>query len=116
VTSKFATIDDYIRSLPAEVQPIVEDVRKTIWRAAPAAAETISYQIPTFTLNGTFLLSLAAWKRHIGIYPLPALDEAMEREIAPYRAAKSTARFPLNKSMPHDLIERLVALRVEQQV
>jgi uncharacterized protein YdhG (YjbR/CyaY superfamily) len=115
VASKFATIDDYIRSLPEDVQPIIEDVRRTIRRAVPGSTETISYQIPTFTLNGVFLLSLAAWKRHIGIYPLPALDEALEREIALYRAAKSTVRFPFKKPIPHDLIERLVKLRVEQQ-
>jgi uncharacterized protein YdhG (YjbR/CyaY superfamily) len=94
---------------------ILEQVRQTIRRAAPGATERISYQIPTITLNGKNLVYFAAWKRHIAVYPIPATDEAFEREIAPYRAAKGTLRFPLSRPVPSDLIHRLVALRVEQQ-
>ena len=41
---------------------------------------------------------------------MPPLDEELEREVAPYRAARSTLRFPLGKPIPYDLIERLAAL------
>ena len=116
MTRPFTTIDDYVGTFPEDVQAILEEVRRAIRKAAPAADETISYQIPTFTLNGRRLVSFAAWKRHISLYPLPAGDEAFDRELAPYRAAKSTARFPLGKPIPYNLIERLVALHVKQQV
>jgi uncharacterized protein YdhG (YjbR/CyaY superfamily) len=115
VTRQFASIDDYISAFPEDVQIILKEVRRTIRKAAPAADETISYQIPTFTLNGRHLVYFAGWKRYISLYPLPAVDEALERELTPYRAAKSTVRFPLGKPIPYDLIERLVALRVQQQ-
>jgi uncharacterized protein YdhG (YjbR/CyaY superfamily) len=116
MAGRFASIDDYIRSFPADVQILLEQVRRAIRNAAPAAEEAISYQMPTITLNGRRLVHFAAWKHHIGLYPVPAADEALERELAPYRAAKGTARFPLREPVPYDLIERLVTLLVQQQV
>jgi len=116
VTRQCATIDEYISSFPDDVQIILEQVRRTARNAAPAADETISYGMPTITLNGRDLVSFAAWKRHIGLYPLPAADDAFARELAPYRAAKGTVRFPLDKPIPYDLIARLVALRVTQRL
>ncbi len=116
MSREFATIDDYISSYPGDVQLILEQVRQSIRTAAPAAGERISYKIPAFTLNGRDLVSFAAWTHHIALYPLPAVDDALARELAPYRAAKSTARFPLRKPIPYDLIERLVALLVKQRM
>ncbi len=116
MTRHFATIDEYISSFPADVQLILEQVRRTARNATPAAGEAISYAMPTITLNGRDLVSFAAWKRHIGLYPIPAADGAFEQELAPYRAAKGTVRFPLDKPIPYDLIARLVALRVTQRV
>ena len=107
----FASIDDYLRAFPADVQAILTEVRQTIRRAAPAAEETISYRMPTFTLDGKVLVHLAAWKRHLSLYPVPAVDEALEREISPYRAARSTLRFPYDQPIPYELIGRLVVLR-----
>jgi uncharacterized protein YdhG (YjbR/CyaY superfamily) len=40
-------------------------------KAAADAQETISYQIPTFTLSGN-LVHFAAFKKHIGFYPAPS--------------------------------------------
>lgn len=37
------SIDDYIAGFPADVQDILEKIRKTIRKAAPDAEETISY-------------------------------------------------------------------------
>ncbi len=115
MTRPCTTIDAYISSCPADAQLILEQVRRTIRNAVPAAGETISYGMPTITLNGRDLVSFAAWKRHIGLYPLPAVDDAFAQELAPYRAAKGTVRFPLGQPIPYDLIARLVALRFKQR-
>ncbi len=116
MTKQYTTIDDYISSCPEDIQGILTQVRQVARSTAPAADETISYGIPTLTLDGRDLVSFAAWKRHIGLYPLPAVDDALAQELAPYRAAKSTVRFPLNKPIPYDLIARLVALHVQQRL
>jgi uncharacterized protein YdhG (YjbR/CyaY superfamily) len=83
------TIDEYIAGYPPDVQKILKKIRTTIRKAAPKAAETIKYQMPTFTLNGN-LVSFGVYKRHIGIYPVPAGTKKFQQEIAIYRSAKST--------------------------
>lgn len=113
---QFATIDEYVSSLPEDVQVVLEKVRHTIRKAAPAAGERISYQIPTFTLNGKDLIYVAAWKNHISLYPVSAADQALEPQLAPYRTAKATVKFPLRKPIPYELIERLIAFRVKQRL
>jgi uncharacterized protein YdhG (YjbR/CyaY superfamily) len=116
VAEQFATMDQYIGSFPEDVQVILEEVRRRIQNVAPEAGETISYQIPTMTLGGRHLVYFAAWKHHISVYPVPAVvDESFEQELAPYRAGRGTVRFPLNKPIPYGLIERLVALLVQQR-
>jgi uncharacterized protein YdhG (YjbR/CyaY superfamily) len=108
-----ATIDDYIASYPEDVQTILREVRKTIRQAAPDAVETVSYQIPTYKLNGRPLIYFAAWKRHISVYPLPpGGDESFERQMDEYRTGKGTAHFPLDKPIPYDLIRKMVGLHL----
>jgi len=59
---EFQTIDEYIKTLPKDVQSVLEKTRQTIRKAAPGAVETISYQIPTFKLNDKNLVHFAAFK------------------------------------------------------
>ena len=115
MAEKFATVDDYIRSFPEDVRATLERVRQTIRAVVPTADETISYDIPTFRLDGKYLVHFAGWKQHLSVYPIPSGDEAFEREIAPYRAGKGTLKFPFNQPIPYALIKRIVALQVTQR-
>jgi uncharacterized protein YdhG (YjbR/CyaY superfamily) len=115
LAAKPTTIDDYIASFPADVQAILQEVRRIIRNAVPAADETISYGIPTFTFDGRYLVYFAGWKRHISVYPVPTGDATFEREIDPFRAGKGTLKFPLDKPIPYDLIERVTALLVQER-
>lgn len=108
-------IDEYIAGFPPDVQEILEKVRLTIRKAAPDAEEAIKYLIPTYVLNGN-LLSFAGYKKHIGLYPAPAGDEKFKEELAVYRSAKSTVRFPLDQPIPFGLISRLVKFRVKEHL
>ena len=66
--TQYKTIDEYIKTFPVDIQGILEKMKQTIREAAPEAIETISYQMPTFKLNGN-LVYFAAFKNHIGFYP-----------------------------------------------
>jgi uncharacterized protein YdhG (YjbR/CyaY superfamily) len=112
---KFGSVEEYIGSFPADVQPILEQVRRAILGAVPGAGETISYHMPTITLGGRMLLHFAGWKNHISLYPAPAGDEALERRLGPYRSARSTLKFPLSQPVPYDLIAQVAQLRVRQR-
>ena len=114
VATAFATVDDYIASFPTAVQEALHDVRRTMHAVWPDAGETISYNIPTLTLNGRSLVYFAGWKRHISVYPIPDGDDAYETQLEPYRSGASTAKFPLGKPIPLDLIARITKLLGEQ--
>lgn len=108
----FTSIDEYIASFPEATQKILEKIRSTIKAVVPEAKEKISYQIPTFELNGRNLVHFAAWKKHIGMYPIPAGSEAFEKELSQYTDGKGTLKFPLDKSLPLKLIGEIVQFRV----
>ena len=107
------TMDEYIADFPPKVQKILNKVRATIRKAAPGAQETIKYQMPTFTLNGN-LVYFAAFKEHIGFYPIPTGIEKFQKELAIYKQGKGSVQFPLDQPIPYDLISRIVKFRVEE--
>ena len=112
---KAKDIDTYISQFPADVQAILEKVRTTIRRAAPDAKETISYLMPAFKQHGV-LIYFAAWEKHIGLYPPISGDKALEKAVARYAGPKGNLQFPLNEPIPYDLIQRIVKLRVKQDL
>ena len=87
----------------------------TIRQAAPDARETISYNIPAFTLDGT-LVYFAAFRKHIGFYPPGRGDAKLEKSISTYAGVKGNLKFPLDQPIPCDLIQRIVKLRVKQSL
>ena len=88
-------------------------MRRTIREAAPDAVEAISYQMPTFKLNGN-LVHFAAYKNHIGFYPTPSGVEAFREELSAYKVSKGAIQFPIDQPMPLDLVRRIVQFRVAQ--
>lgn len=108
-------IDEYISGFPEDVQLILEKIRATIHQSAPGAKETISYQMPTFRLEGN-LVHFAAYKKHIGFYPTPSGIEKFKEEISAYIWAKGSVQFPLDQPMPYDLISRIVTFRVQENL
>jgi len=111
---KPSTIDEYLASFPDDVQGILERMRQTIKKAAPTAVETISYQMPTFKLNGKNLVHFAAFKHHIGFYPIPSSITAFQKELSVYKQGKGSVQFPLDKPMPYDLVKRIALFRVNE--
>ena len=109
------SIDEYIAGFPREIQEILEKVRQTIREAAPDADETIKYQMPTFTLKGN-LIHFAAFKKHIGLYPVPREIVEFKDELSGYEGSKSSVRFPLDKPIPLALITRIVKFRVKKNL
>src|SRR5258705_13315298 len=109
-------IDEYIAGFPNDVQKILEKIRMTIRKAAPDAEETISYQMPTFTLEGKYLVYFAAFKKHIGFYPAPIGNAEFKAELSVYEAGKGTVKFPFDKPIPFDLISKIVKFRAKEHL
>ena len=109
------SVDDYIAAQTEEVRAILDSVRRAIRKAAPAAEESISYDIPTYKIKGERLIYFAAWKHHYSLYPVT------ERDLAECVAAtdsfdirKSTIRFSYDAPVPAKLIERITKHRLRQ--
>jgi uncharacterized protein YdhG (YjbR/CyaY superfamily) len=111
----FSDIDEYIAAFPLDVRVILEKIRLTIRKAAPAAQETIRYNMPTFTLGGN-LVHFAAFKKHIGFYPPVKGDAKLAKAVSVYAGEKGNLRFPLDQPIPYGLIGRLVKFRVEKNL
>jgi len=87
----------------------------TIRQAAPDAQETISYKMPAFTLDG-ILVYFAAFKKHIGFYPPVKGDAELRKAVSDWAGEKGNLRFPLDEPIPYGLIERIVKLRMKQNL
>ena len=87
-------------------------IRATIKAAAPAAKESIAYRMPAYWQDGP-LVYFAAFKKHVGFYPLPEAIEEFEARLAPYAKAKGSIQFPLGKGMPYGLIRDIVRSRIK---
>lgn len=115
-TSKvsFSSVDEYIASFPNDVQEIMEKLRATIRASAPGSEEKISYQMPTFTLNGKYLVYFAGWKTHIAFYGAPRGSAEFKEDLSAYETGRGTLRFPLDRPLPLDLITKIVKYRVAE--
>ncbi len=109
------TIDEYIAGFPESIQALLHRVRKIVRESAPGAQETIKYRIPTYTLHGN-LVHFAAFKQHVGFYPTPSGIEKFKKELAPYKTARGSVQFPLDKPLPLGLIGRIVRFRVKESL
>jgi uncharacterized protein YdhG (YjbR/CyaY superfamily) len=108
-------IDDYISGFPGNIQVILEELRETIKKAAPEATEAISYQMPTFKLNGN-LVHFAAFKNHIGFYPTPTGTEEFKKELSVYKGGRGSIQFPVDRVLPLKLISKIVRFRVRENI
>jgi uncharacterized protein YdhG (YjbR/CyaY superfamily) len=103
------------RHSPKASKRSLEELGQVIRDSAPTAEEAISYQMPTFKLNGN-LVWFAAFKNHIGFYPKTSAIETFREELFDYEVSKGTIRFPLDKPIPFDLVRKIVKYRVKKNL
>lgn len=110
----YKDIDQYISTFPKDVQVVLEKIRKAIKEALPNATEGISYQIPTFSINGKYVIYFAGFQKHVSVYPVHDQASPFQKELSQYLSGRGTAKFPLNKPIPYDLIKRIAKYKAAQ--
>ena len=108
-------IDEYIDGFPDDVREILRRVRAAIVGQVPGAQEKIRYGMPAVMLGGRYAIHYAAWKKHIGLYPVATAPEPLESQLAPYRAAKDSINFPYSKPIPYELVTRTAEFLRDRQ-
>jgi uncharacterized protein YdhG (YjbR/CyaY superfamily) len=114
--SKINSVDEYIALQPESARSTLEQVRTAIRKAVPAAAETISYNIPAYKLNNETILYFAGWKKHYSLYPITgSVIAAFKNEFARFEVNnKGTLRLPLSEPVPVRLIGRIAKFRAKE--
>jgi uncharacterized protein YdhG (YjbR/CyaY superfamily) len=115
MSTKPATADEYAATFPIDIQNALKTLRETIYDTIPDATETIRYAMPAVMLNGHYVVQYAAWKHHIGLYPIPAMPADLEPEVGRYRSTKDTMRLPHGTPIPTDLIRHVLIELVKQR-
>jgi uncharacterized protein YdhG (YjbR/CyaY superfamily) len=92
----------------------LQKLRETIRHAAPEAAESISYDMPSFKIKGERLVYFSGWKNHIGFYSIPEGNEVFRRELTRYAGDKGSLRFQLTNPIPYDMVKKIVAFRMKE--
>ena len=113
---KAKEITDYIESFPENVREQLHQLRSAILESAPEAEESISYKMPAYKISGRPLVYFAAFKNHIGIYATPTGNKEFEKLLSPYKQGKGSVQFPIDKPLPIDLIKKIVAFRVKENL
>lgn len=108
----FNNIDEYIAASPAAVQPLLQNLRNTINKAAPKCQEIISYNMPAFRGYRT-LVYFAVHKAHIGFYPTAEPIKVFSEELKDFTTSKGAIQFPFEKGIPVALVKKIVAYRVK---
>ena len=112
---KPTTIDEYISTFPEDIQKILQNIRETIHKTLPEATETMSYDMPTFDLNGHHLVYFSAWKNHIGVYPMYTKGGDLEELLAPYHQEQNSIHLPYTEPFPYEVIEKFTLFRVKEE-
>jgi uncharacterized protein YdhG (YjbR/CyaY superfamily) len=107
-------VERYINGFPEGVQSIMQAIRAIIFECAPDAAESIAYSMPAYKTHGKPLVYFAAYKNHIGFYATPSGHEEFREILTPFKHAKGSVQFPLDKPIPFELIRRMVEFRVAE--
>lgn len=105
------TVDQYIAGFDEPVQLLLKQLREAILEEAPEAAESISYGMPAYKLDGKALVYFAGYKNHIGFYATPNGHEAFAKELSVYKQGKGSVQFPLTSPLPLELVRKIVAFR-----
>ena len=115
VTQKLkpTTIAEYINAAPADVQGKLWQLHECICKAAPGATQNLKWRMPAYSYQ-KILVTFAAFKNHIGFYPMPSAVEKFSKELRQYKTGEGSVQFPLDKPLPLPLISKMVRFRVKE--
>ena len=108
------SVKEYIQGHDKEIQNRLYRIREIIFEQVPTAEEGIKYKMPTVVYHGN-LIHYAAFKNHIGIYPLPEVIETLKEELKAFRQGKGSIQFQNDEELPIELIKKIVKTRVEEK-
>ena len=110
---KPTTIEEYIDAAPIESQDKLRQMHQTIRNSAAGASESLKWGMPAYS-HQKILVTYAAFKHHVGFYPMPSAIKAFAKDLKNYKTAEGSVQFPLDQKLPLALIKKIVKFRVKE--
>ena len=108
-------IDAYLAALDEPKRSTLSELRQTILSIIPDAEQGISYGLPAFRLHGKVVAGFAAFKNHLSYLPHSgSVFPQIKDDVAAYPTSSGALRFPIDEPLPKSLVEKLIAVRVNQ--
>ena len=108
-------IDKYLAGLEEPKRSTLQQLRRTILEVVPEAEQGISYQVPSFRVDGKVIAGFAAFKNHLSYLPHSgSVFPVLRDELANYKTSTGALRFPIDTSLPKSLVEQLIRVRLAQ--
>lgn len=105
--SKAATISEYISGLGTRERTVIETLDKLVRAAAPAAAGTMKYGMPTYELPSGFI-ALNSQKNYFSFYADPAVVKRYGTELRGLDVGKSCIRFRKIENVSLSTLRKIV--------
>jgi uncharacterized protein YdhG (YjbR/CyaY superfamily) len=110
-----AEIDSYLADVEEPKRSTLQLLRQTILEVVPEAEEGISYGLPAFRLRGKVIAGFAAFKNHLSYLPHSgSVFPVLAGQLDDYTFSSGALQFPIDESLPKDLVENLVRVRIAQ--
>lgn len=110
------TVDEYLERLAPPIRDALQNLRQAIKSAAPQAQEVISYQIPTYKLEGT-LVHFAAFPKHCSLVVVNKdAIKLFEKELKTYKVSGTTIQFTPDHQIDVSIVRNIVKARISQNL
>ena len=105
-------VDEYLRGVDEPKRTTLETLRRTILEVAPDAEQGLSYRVPAFRVDGVIIAGFAAFKNHLSYLPFSgSVLGQLGDELRGFTSTKSALHFPVDRPLPKELVEKLIAVR-----
>lgn len=112
--NKFTNVEDYIASFDGITLERLQQMRALVNQELPGADERISYNIPSYFVDGKQIIYFAGFKNHIGMYPGRTNSEAYNKLAEEYAHGKSTTQFSHSEPLPTSVIKKFIKTRLKE--
>ena len=83
----------------------------TILAAIPNALNTISFTMPTYKINGRYLVYFAGNKNDVGFYAASTRHDNFKKPLTIYKQSKSSVQFTINNKLLLQGITQFIKFR-----
>ena len=107
-----SVINDYLKKVAEPQKSVLKHISEIIAQTAPNATEAISYGMPGYKYKDKYLITFAAFKDHLSLFPGAHAIEALQDKLTGYKLSKGTLQFSVDKPLPDSLIKEIVTIRL----